>query len=125
MARSRRVEAGHGASGPRRLSAITGGATDAQEFDRLIHERTRLAIVSLLAVQKSASFSELKRMLGVTDGNLSVHARKLEDAGYLRCTKSFADRLPHTEYALTTRGRQALERYLAHMEALIRSVRGA
>ncbi len=125
MARSLRSGVAAGVPRTRRLSAIAGGAPDAAEFDRLIHERTRLAIVSLLAVQKSASFNELKRLLGVTDGNLSVHARKLEDAGYLRCTKSFAERLPHTEYTLTARGRQALERYLAHMEALILSVRGA
>lgn len=125
MARS--VRAGEVAEAPqrRRLATIAGSAPDVAEFDRLIHERTRLAIVSVLAVQRSASFNELKRLLGVTDGNLSVHARRLEDAGYLRCTKSFAERLPHTEYALTARGRQALERYLAHMEALIRSVRGA
>lgn len=89
------------------------------ELDRLIHERMRLAIVSALAVNPSLSFTELKGLVGATDGNLSVHARKLEDAGYLTCTKSYSGRTPLTEYALTRRGRDALERYLGHMEALI------
>src|ERR1700719_1937558 len=91
----------------------------AVNLDRLIHERTRLAIVSALAVNDSLSFNELKELLHVTDGNLSVHARKLEDAGYIGCTKSFAGRLPKTEYRLMTAGRRALEKYLDHMEALI------
>lgn len=93
------------------------------ELDRLIHDRVRLAIVSSLAVTPSLTFNDLKALLGTTDGNLSVHARKLEDAGYLRCTKSFAGRMPRTEYALTAKGRAALERYLDHMEALIRATR--
>ena len=93
------------------------------ELDRLIHERMRLAIVSSLAVNDSLSFNELKRLLATTDGNLSVHARKLEDAGYIACTKSFEGRVPRTEYRLTAAGRRALERYLAHMEALIRRTR--
>jgi DNA-binding MarR family transcriptional regulator len=89
----------------------------------LIHERTRLAIISALAVNASLAFSELKELLRITDGNLSVHARKLEDAGYIGCTKSFAGRLPKTEYRLSPSGRRALEKYLDHMEALIRATR--
>jgi DNA-binding MarR family transcriptional regulator len=95
----------------------------ATNFDRLIHERTRLAIISALAVNTSLTFSELKELLGASDGNLSVHARKLEDAGYIACTKSFAGRVPKTEYRLTTTGRRALEKYLNHMEALIQATR--
>ncbi len=95
----------------------------ASNLDRLIHERTRLAIVSALAVNASLTFNELKELLRVTDGNLSVHARKLEDAGYIGCTKSFAGRLPKTEYRLSPSGRRALEKYLDHMEALIRATR--
>lgn len=95
----------------------------AVSLDRLIHERTRLAIVSALAVNASLTFNELKQLLRATDGNLSVHARKLEDAGYVACTKSFAGRLPKTEYRLTAAGRRALEKYLDHMEALIRATR--
>ena len=95
----------------------------ATNLDRLIHERTRLAIISALAVNTSLTFSELKELLGASDGNLSVHARKLEDAGYIACTKSFAGRVPKTEYRLTTIGRRALEKYLNHMEALIQATR--
>ena len=98
-------------------------ASAALELDRVIHERMRLAIVSALAVSPTLSFNELKRSLDMTDGNLSVHARKLEDAGYVACTKSFAGRLPKTEYRLTAAGRRALEKYLDHMEALIRATR--
>ena len=108
---------------PRMLGAVPGAASEALDLDRVIHERMRLAIVSALAVNTSLSFSELKRQLSTTDGNLSVHARKLEDAGYLRCTKSFEGRTPRSDYELTSSGRQALERYLAHMEALIRATR--
>jgi DNA-binding HxlR family transcriptional regulator len=93
------------------------------ELDRLIHERMRLAIVSSLAVNQSLSFNELKRLLETTDGNLSVHARKLEEANYIVCTKSFEGRVPRTEYRLSAVGRRALERYLDHMEALIHSTR--
>jgi len=89
------------------------------DLERLIHERTRLGIVSALAVNESLSFAELKVILGTTDGNLSVHARKLEDARYLACTKSFEKRVPRTEYRLTLTGRRALSRYLAHMESII------
>jgi DNA-binding HxlR family transcriptional regulator len=104
--------------------AGTGHARQqALELDRLIHERMRLAIVSALAVNASLTFNELKQLLETTDGNLSVHARKLEEAGYVTCTKTFEGRLPRTEYRLTAAGRQALGRYLDHMEALIRATR--
>ena len=92
-------------------------------LDRLIHERLRLGIVSALAVNERLTFSELKQLLHTTDGNLSVHARKLEEAGYLTCHKSFDGRVPRTEFSLTAGGRRALERYLDHMEALIRAAR--
>jgi DNA-binding HxlR family transcriptional regulator len=92
-------------------------------LDRLIHERIRLGIVSALAVNRSLTFNELKALLKTTDGNLSVHARKLEEADYILCTKSFDGRLPKTEYRLTAAGRRALEHYLDHMEALIRATR--
>ncbi len=95
----------------------------AAELDRLIHERVRLGIVSALAVNDRLTFNELKGLLRTTDGNLSVHARKLEDAEYVACAKSFAGRVPRTEYRLTAQGRRALERYLDHMEALIRATR--
>ncbi|MEO8201463.1 MAG: transcriptional regulator [Gemmatimonadota bacterium] len=108
-----------------RLHGIDGdGKTgEPMELDRLIHERIRLAIVSALAVNASLTFNDLKRLLGTTDGNLSVHARKLEDAGYVRCSKLFEGRIPKTEFALTPKGRQALGRYLDHMEALIRTTK--
>ena len=93
------------------------------DLDRLIHERIRLGIVSALAVNRSLTFNELKALLKTTDGNLSVHARKLEEADYIVCTKSFDGRLPKTEYRLTAAGRRQLERYLNHMEALIRATR--
>ena len=94
------------------------------DFDRLIHERTRLGIVSALAVNQTLTFNEVKAILKTTDGNVSVHARKLEEAGYLTCKKSFEGRMPKTEYSLTTAGKKALEKYLGHMEALIRATRG-
>jgi DNA-binding MarR family transcriptional regulator len=107
------------------LKGITGGrAALAPDLDRVIHERLRLAIVSALAVNDTLSFNELKGLLRTTDGNLSVHARKLEEAGYVACLKSFEGRIPRTEYRLTASGRRALERYLEHMEALIRATRG-
>ncbi len=93
------------------------------ELDRLIHEHVRLGIVSALAVNRSLSFNDVKKILGVTDGNLSVHARKLEEAGYIACRKSFQGRVPRTEFRLTPEGRRALQRYLAHMEALIEATR--
>jgi DNA-binding HxlR family transcriptional regulator len=94
-----------------------------QELDRLIHERIRLGILSALAVNQSLSFNDLKKLLKTTDGNLSVHARKLEEAAYITCSKYFDGRLPKTEYQLAAAGRRALERYLDHMEALIRAAR--
>jgi DNA-binding HxlR family transcriptional regulator len=105
--------------------AVRGGAAAGKVpgLNRVIHERLRLGIVSALAVNDSLTFNELKSMLGTTDGNLSVHARKLEDAGYVQCKKSFAGRVPRTEYRLSPAGRRALERYLDHMEALIRATR--
>jgi len=93
------------------------------ELDRLIHERLRLGIVSALAVNERLTFNDLKRLLRTTDGNLSVHARKLEDAQYVACTKSFDGRVPRTEFRLTAAGRRALEKYLAHMESIIKAVR--
>jgi DNA-binding transcriptional ArsR family regulator len=93
------------------------------DFDRVIHERVRLAIVSALAVHSPLSFNDLKAALRITDGNLSVHARRLEDAGYVECEKSFQGRVPRTRYRLTAMGRRALQRYLDHMEALIRATR--
>jgi DNA-binding HxlR family transcriptional regulator len=107
------------------LSTVRGNAREAvsPDLDRLIHERIRLGIVSALAVNRSLTFNELKNLLKTTDGNLSVHARKLEEADYIVCTKSFDGRLPKTEYHLSGMGRKALERYLNHMEALIRATR--
>lgn len=93
------------------------------DFDRLIHEKTRLAIVSALAVNETLTFNELKQILKTTDGNVSVHTRKLEEASYLNCRKSFEGRMPKTEYSLTAPGRRALEKYLDHMEALIKATR--
>jgi DNA-binding HxlR family transcriptional regulator len=95
------------------------------ELDRLIHERVRLGIVSALAVNGSLTFTDLKELLGATDGNLSAHARRLEDAGYVTCRKSFEGRMPRTEYELTKVGRRELQLYLDHMEAIIRTTRDA
>ena len=120
MARAARTRTPRGAEGrvppkapPRR----------APELDRLIHERVRLGIVSALAASETLTFLELRRLLGATDGNLSVHARRLEEAGYVACTKTFEGRLPKTEYRLTAGGRRAFERYVAHLEALIAHAR--
>lgn len=122
-ARQERVPRGREREAP--LAPAAGPAREAvsPDLDRLIHERIRLGIVSALAVNRSLTFNELKALLKTTDGNLSVHARKLEEADYIVCTKSFAGRLPKTEYRLTPSGRRALERYLNHMEALIRATR--
>ena len=107
-----------------RLRGVHGGAPhSAHEIDRMIHERLRLGIISALAVNDSLTFNELKHTVKTTDGNLSVHARKLEEAGYVNCSKTFAGRTPKTEYSLTPAGRRALERYLDHMEALIGRMR--
>jgi DNA-binding transcriptional ArsR family regulator len=108
-----------------RLRTVHGSAAEhvPPDLDRLIHERMRLGIVSALAVNSSLTFNELKELLKTTDGNLSVHARKLEEAAYIICTKSFYGRLPRSKYRLAAAGRRALERYLDHMEALIRATR--
>ena len=103
--------------------AAVSAAVGAPKLDRLIHERLRLGILSALSVNESLTFNELKKLLDTTDGNLSVHARKLEEAGYLSCTKSFEGRMPRSDYKLTAGGRRALERYLDHMEALIQAMR--
>jgi DNA-binding transcriptional ArsR family regulator len=107
------------------LKAVDGDALTPMTLDRLIHERVRLAIVSALAVHESLTFNELKAVLDTSDGNVSVHARKLEDAGYIICTKGFDGRIPRTEYRIAAAGRAALERYLSHMEALIKRVGSA
>jgi DNA-binding transcriptional ArsR family regulator len=117
-----------GTAGRRSLRAVRGQAAappaeSTLDLDRLIHERIRLGIVSALAVNESLAFNDLKQLLGTTDGNLSVHARKLEEAAYVTCTKKFEGRVPKTVYRLTAQGRRALERYLDHMEALIRATR--
>ena len=118
------------ANGGSALRAVKGGANDesigtATDLDRLIHERLRLGIISALAVNASLSFNELKGLLNTSDGNLSVHARKLEEAEYIECRKFFEGRLPKTEYSLTATGKAALERYLNHMEAIIGAMRPA
>jgi DNA-binding MarR family transcriptional regulator len=109
----------------RTLRSVRGKAPDegALALDRLIHERLRLGILSALAVNESLSFNDLKKLMRTTDGNLSVHARKLEEAGYVACAKSFEGRVPRTQYSITSTGRRAFERYLNHMEALIRASR--
>jgi DNA-binding HxlR family transcriptional regulator len=112
-----------GESKLRKVSESASESAPHQRFERLIHERSRLGIISALAVNQSLTFNDLKKLVRTTDGNLSVHARKLEDAGYLACTKSFDGRTPKTEYSLTRAGRRALEQYLNHMEALIRTMR--
>lgn len=111
------------ASAPLRTVRGRAPAEGPLALDRLIHERLRLGILSALAVNESLSFNDLKKLMQTTDGNLSVHARKLEEAGYISCTKSFEGRVPKTEYAISATGRRALERYLDHMEALIRATR--
>ncbi|MGJ5815483.1 winged helix-turn-helix domain-containing protein [Paludibaculum fermentans] len=103
---------------------LTSVQQDIPQLDRLIHEKLRLGIVSALAAAPTLTFSNLKKLLDTTDGNLSVHARKLEEAGYILCEKSFEGRVPKSEYKLTPDGRKALERYLDHMEALVRAMRG-
>ncbi len=123
-ASSSSAQAGQGtATDARGLVAYLGKA-DSRDLDRLIYERVRLGIVSALSVNERLSFSELKELLNTSDGNLSAHARRLEDAGYVSCKKTFSGRTPRTEYRLTARGRRALTRYLDHMEALISATRG-
>jgi DNA-binding MarR family transcriptional regulator len=104
---------------PQPLEAVN----ETHKLDRLVHERLRLGMLSALSVNDSLTFNDLKKLLDTTDGNMSVHARKLEEAGYVSCTKSFAGRVPRTDYKLTAAGRRALERYLDHMEALIQAMR--
>lgn len=109
---------------PEGLRAVPGGgAMKEDDFNAVIHERTRLAIVSTLAVNEALSFTELKKLLDLTDGNLSIHTQKLEAAGYVDCKKGFEGRVPRTEFRLTKKGRKALEDYLTHMERLIAAVR--
>ena len=117
-----RKESTHEKPSSARVRAVAGG-NSLPDLDRLIHERMRLGIVSALAANQSLTFNELKKLLETTDGNLSVHARKLEEANYIACTKSFEGRMPRTEYRLTEAGRRALEKYLNHMEALIHAMR--
>lgn len=102
---------------------VVSVGSGARALDQIVHERLRLGIVSALSVNESLSFKDLKKILSTTDGNLSVHARKLEDAGYVTCEKKFEGRVPRSEYRLTEKGRAALENYLTHMEALIRATR--
>jgi DNA-binding HxlR family transcriptional regulator len=109
---------------PQRQPRGAASPAAAADLNRLIHERIRLAIVSALAVNESLTFNELKQLLNTTDGNLSVHARKLEEAEYVVCNKYFEGRTPKTEYRLTAAGRRALEQYLGHMETVIRAARG-
>lgn len=126
MAKSNAARKQEPAASRRALTGERGGQEgQALALDRVIHERMRLAIVSALAVNATLSFTELKALLKTTDGNLSVHARKLEDAGYIACNKTFEGRLPRTDYRLTAAGRRALEHYLSHMEALIEATRRA
>lgn len=108
----------------KKLSVAPAAKESAAALDRVIHERIRLGIVSALAANEHVTFNDLKKLLNTTDGNLSVHARKLEEAGYVQCNKSFEGRMPKTEYRLTEDGRKALTRYLDHMEALIQAARG-
>lgn len=112
------------AARPPQLKSVDGDMGGPLALDRVIHERVRLAIVSALAVHEMLTFNELKALLDASDGNLSVHARKLEEAGYVACKKGYEGRVPRTEYRITAAGRRALEEYLAHMEALIRRVGG-
>lgn len=119
--------ASHAKTATKRRSLQAAASRSAKEvsneLDRLVHERTRLAMISALAANESLSFNDLKALLDASDGNLSAHARKLEDAGYVTCSKSFNGRLPRTDYRLTPVGREALDRYIAHMEALIKVVK--
>lgn len=109
--------------GPAALRIEKAAETVSNDLDKVIHERMRLGIVSALAANQKLSFSDLKKLLDTTDGNISVHARKLEEAGYITCEKSFKGRMPLTEYSITKEGRAALTRYLDHMEALIKAMK--
>jgi DNA-binding HxlR family transcriptional regulator len=120
-AKKQETPAGGRTRHPQRLEAVEGNP--ALQLDRLIHERTRLAIVSALAASGVLTFSDLKALLQLTDGNLSIHCRRLEEAGYIVCEKTFEKRVPKTSYSLSPSGQRALKRYLNHMEALIESAR--
>lgn len=124
---ARRASSGaaRAASAPGRVAAPSARAARPDRLEELVHQKTRLGILSALAAGGRLSFGELKGHLELSDGNLSVHARRLEEAGYLRCSKSFAGRTPLTEYELTAAGRRALERYLDHMEAILAAARAA
>jgi DNA-binding MarR family transcriptional regulator len=115
----------HDSGKPQALRVEKAAGTVSGELDKVIHERMRLGIISALAANPKLSFTELKNLLNTTDGNISVHARKLEEAGYVTCEKSFKARMPLTEYKITKEGKKALERYLNHMEALIKAMKGA
>ena len=121
--RSRAVRSGQSTGAKSPLPAGKRASAKLPDLDRLIHERVRLGIVSALAANESLSFADLKRLLEATDGNLSVHARKLEESGYIACVKRFEGRVPRTEYRLTRAGRDALTRYLSHLDALVRWAR--
>ena len=123
----RPTPAADAAPGPQRLQVSTGlgAAAGASALDRLVHDRMRLGILSALAVSDGVGFTDLRAILDTSDGNLSAHARKLEDAGYIAVEKSFRDRVPFTEYRITAAGRAALENYLQHMESLVRAVRAS
>lgn len=126
-AKARAVAGGTSERQRRKLAAVASTTRDDAEssLDRLIYERVRLGIMSALAVREEMSFNELKALFEISDGNLGAHARKLEDAGYVACTKSFEDRRPRTVYRITTQGRAALNRYLDHVEAVIKATRGS
>lgn len=123
QATARKSEAGSVKSEVRSTKADAAKKQSPLELDRLIHERLRLGIVSALAANESLTFNELKKLLDTTDGNLSVHARKLEEAEYVVCQKTFEGRVPRTEYRLAPAGRRALEKYVSHMEAILRAVK--
>ncbi|MGQ0542061.1 MAG: winged helix-turn-helix domain-containing protein [Blastocatellia bacterium] len=114
----------HNGDKPQALRFEKSAGNVSNDLDKIIHERMRLGIISALAANEKLSFTELKKLLDTTDGNISVHARKLEDVGYITLKKSFAGRMPLTEYKITAAGRKALERYLDHMEALIKAMKG-
>ena len=122
MARKAAIRTSDSSPEPLRVAGAAGQVSES--LDKVIHERMRLGIISALAANPKLSFTDLKNLLNTTDGNISVHARKLEDAGYVTCEKSFKGRTPLTEYAITSSGREALDRYLNHMEALIAAMRG-
>ena len=123
MARASHKSETHPHSSRQQVQRNRPAQSRAAELDRIIHEPIRLGIVSALASCESMTFNELKELLGTTDGNLSVHARKLEEAGYVACDKTFAGRVPRTVYRLTASGRRALDKYLVHMEAIIRAMK--